>query len=70
LTSEAYNGVYKERLLQRVVAKGTTSASSVDWRLLLPMYGYDLFLFFNVGLIQHKLNIEGGSMAFVDDYTA
>jgi len=34
------------------------------------MYGYDLFLFFNAGLIQHKLNIKGGLMAFVDDYTA
>lgn len=54
----------------RVVAKGTTSASSGDWRLLLPMYGYYLFLFLNAGLIQHKQNIKGGSMVFVDDYTA
>jgi hypothetical protein len=29
-----------------------------------------LFLFFNADLVQHKLNGNGGSMAFVDDYNA
>jgi hypothetical protein len=29
-----------------------------------------LFLFFNADLIQHKLDANGGSMAFVDDYSA
>ena len=29
-----------------------------------------LFLFFNADLVQHKLGASGGSMAFVDDYSA
>jgi hypothetical protein len=29
-----------------------------------------LFLFFNADLVQHKINKNGGAMAFVDDYTA
>jgi hypothetical protein len=29
-----------------------------------------LFLFFNADLVQHKINANGGSIAFVDDYTA
>ena len=29
-----------------------------------------LFLFFNADLVQHKLDTKGGSMAFVDAYTA
>jgi hypothetical protein len=29
-----------------------------------------LFLFFNADLVQHKLNANGGSIAFVDDYNA
>src|SRR2546421_3124980 len=29
-----------------------------------------LFLFFNADLVQHKLNANGGAMAFVDDYSA
>src|SRR5882757_174563 len=29
-----------------------------------------LFLFFNADLVQHKLNTNGGSMAFVDEYSA
>jgi hypothetical protein len=29
-----------------------------------------LFLFFNTDLVQHKLDTKGGSMGFVDDYTA
>jgi hypothetical protein len=29
-----------------------------------------LFLFFNADLVQHKIDANGGSIAFVDDYTA
>jgi hypothetical protein len=29
-----------------------------------------LFLFFNADLVQNKINAGGGSMAFMDDYTA
>jgi Reverse transcriptase (RNA-dependent DNA polymerase) len=29
-----------------------------------------LFLFFNADLVQHRIDSSGGSMAFVDDYTA
>jgi hypothetical protein len=29
-----------------------------------------LFLFFNADLVQHKLGVREGSMAFVDDYSA
>jgi hypothetical protein len=29
-----------------------------------------LFLFFNADLVQHKLSLKGGLMAFVDDYNA
>ena len=34
--------------------------------LLLPI----LFLFFNADLVQHKINSKGGSVTFIDDYTA
>jgi hypothetical protein len=33
---------------------------------LLPV----LFLFFNADLVQRRIDSSGGSMAFVDDYTA
>ena len=93
----AYNGVYKERLLQRLTARGIP-ASLVRWidafcskrtatilvnghtseKQQLSQAGLPqgsplspiLFLFFNADLVQHKLNSKGGSMAFVDDYTA
>jgi hypothetical protein len=29
-----------------------------------------LFLFFNADLVQHRLSVTGGSIAFVDDYNA
>jgi hypothetical protein len=93
----AYNGVYKERLLQRLRARGIPQVL-VQWidafcsrrtatilvngytseKQDLPQAGLPqgsplspiLFLFFNADLVQHKLNTKGGSMAFVDDYTA
>jgi hypothetical protein len=91
----AYNGVYKDRLLQRLAARGIPPAL-VRWidafcsertasilvnghasqQQPLPQAGLPqgsplspiLFLFFNADLVQHKLNANGGSMAFVDDY--
>jgi hypothetical protein len=93
----AYNGVYKERLLQRLTARGIPPGL-VQWidafcsertatilvngytseRQPLPQAGLPqgsplspiLFLFFNADLVQHKLNANGGSIAFVDDYSA
>jgi hypothetical protein len=29
-----------------------------------------LFLFFNAGLVQRKIDAKGGSIAFIDDYSA
>jgi hypothetical protein len=93
----AYNGVYKERLLQRLTARGIPPGL-VRWidafcsqrtatilvnghtsqQQSLPQAGLPqgsplspiLFLFFNADLVQHKLSLKGGSMAFVDDYNA
>jgi hypothetical protein len=93
----AYNGVYKDRLLQRLRARGIPPAL-VRWidafcsertatilvnghtsqQQPLPQAGLPqgsplspiLFLFFNADLVQHKLTANGGSMAFVDDYSA
>lgn len=93
----AYNGVYKERLLQRLAARGLPP-ELVRWidafcsertatmlvngytaeQQQLPQAGLPqgsplspiLFLFFNADLVQHNLNANGGSMAFVDDYSA
>lgn len=93
----AYNGVFKDRLLQRLRARGIPDAV-VRWidafcsrrtatiavngftseRQELPQAGLPqgsplspiLFLFFNADLVQQKIDANGGSIAFVDDYTA
>ena len=93
----AYNGVYKERLIQRLLARGVpptltrwvdsfcsdrTATIVVNGQasdnLVLPQAGLPqgsplspiLFLFFNADLVQQKITKLGGSMAFVDDFTA
>lgn len=53
------NGLISER--QELTQAGLPQGS-----LLSPI----LFLFFNADLVQHKINANGGSIAFVDDYTA
>jgi hypothetical protein len=93
----AYNGVCKERLLQRLDARGIpqtllrwidafcskrtatieVNGQSSETRVL-PQAGLPqgsplspiLFLFFNADLVQHQIDKRGGSIAFVDDYTA
>jgi hypothetical protein len=88
----AYNGVYKDRLLQRLSARGIPRGL-VQWidsccsertatimvngysseQQPLPQAGLPqgsplspiLFLFFNADLVQHKLSVNGGAMAFV-----
>jgi endonuclease/exonuclease/phosphatase family metal-dependent hydrolase len=93
----AYNGVFKDRLLQRLGARGIP-LSLIRWidafcsnrtatiqangyisnQRPLPQAGLPqgsplspiLFLFFNADLVQHKINSKGGSIAFVDDYSA
>ncbi|SCV61221.1 uncharacterized protein FFFS_15790 [Fusarium fujikuroi] len=80
----AYNGVFKDRLLQRLEARGiperlvkwinafcsnrraTITAGLPQGSPLSPV----LFLFFNAGLVQSKIDSNGGSIAFVDDYSA
>ncbi|EAQ85613.1 hypothetical protein CHGG_06866 [Chaetomium globosum CBS 148.51] len=93
----AYNGVFKDRLLQRLKARGIpeplvkwidafcskrTATIAVNGftsgRQELPQAGLPqgsplspvLFLFFNADLVQHKIDANGGAIAFVDDYTA
>ncbi|RKK06375.1 hypothetical protein BFJ68_g17121 [Fusarium oxysporum] len=93
----AYNGVFKERLLQRLEARGmpqwlvrwvgafcsNRTASIVvnghtsEQRELLqaglpqgsPLSPV-LFLFFNADLVQIRIDSKGGSIAFVNDYSA
>ena len=93
----AYNGVCKERLLQRLQARGIPP-SIVRWidafcserTATIQVNGYNsptqplpqaglpqgsplspiLFLFFNADLVQQRINNNGGSIAFMDDYTA
>ncbi|KAK0368730.1 hypothetical protein CLIM01_13914 [Colletotrichum limetticola] len=59
----AYNGVYKERLLQRLKARGIPGKLGSP---LPPVF----FLFFNADLVQHQIDENGGAFAFVDNYTA
>ena len=93
----AYNGVCKERLLQRLQTRGIPP-SIVRWidafcserTATIQVNGYNsptqplpqaglpqgsplspiLFLFFNADLVQQRINNNGGSIAFMDDYTA
>ncbi|GAB7336736.1 hypothetical protein MBLNU13_g10834t1 [Cladosporium sp. NU13] len=93
----AYNGVYKDRLLQWLAARGIPS-NLVSWigafcsgrtatiivnrqasvvreleQAGLPQgspLSPILFLFFNADLIQHRIDHNGGAIAFVDDYAA
>lgn len=93
----AYNGVFKERLLQRLRARGMPDII-IKWINAfcsrrtatiivngLPSGQQDLlqaglpqgsplspilFLFFNADLVQQRISAAGGSIAFVDDYTA
>ena len=93
----AYNGVCKERLLQRLQARGIPpsivrwiDAFCSDRTATIQVNGYNsptqplpqaglpqgsplspiLFLFFNADLVQERINNNGGSIAFMDDYTA
>ena len=92
----AYNGVCKERLLERMKARGipdrlvrwmeafcsdrtasvVVNGHTSEQRLHqagLPQ-GSPLapisFLFFNADLVQRRISARGGSIAFVDDYSA
>lgn len=93
----AYDGVYKDRLLQRLAARGIPS-DLVSWvdafcsgrtativvngqasavreleQAGLPQgspLSPIMFLFFNADLVQHRIDHNGGAIAFVDDYTA
>ncbi|RMZ89042.1 hypothetical protein DV736_g3718, partial [Chaetothyriales sp. CBS 134916] len=76
----AYNGVCKERLLQRMKARGMpekVNGQSSEARSL-PQAGLPqgsplspiLFLFFNADLVQQHIDSNGGAIAFMDDFTA
>jgi hypothetical protein len=93
----AYNGVYKDRLLQRLQARGIPS-DLVNWidafcsrctaTIVVNVQASDvraleqaglpqgsplspiLFLFFNADLVQQRIDLNGGAIAFVNDYTA
>jgi hypothetical protein len=92
----AYNGVCKERLLQRLQARGIPpfiirwiDGFCSDRTAMIQVNGYTsptqplpqaglpqgsplspiLFLFFNADLVQRRIDNNGGSIAFMDDYT-
>jgi exonuclease III len=93
----AYNGVHKEKLIQRLQARGIPPMV-VRWirafcsvrTATIAVNGYTspqqqllqaglpqgsplspiLYLFFNADLVQQRINNKGGSLAFIDDYTA
>ncbi|RKK97848.1 hypothetical protein BFJ70_g17589, partial [Fusarium oxysporum] len=93
----AYNGVFKDRLLQRLEARGIPKGL-IRWinafcsyrTATITVNGYTsalrelpqadfpqrsplspiLFLFFNADLVQSRIDSNGGSIAFVDDYSA
>lgn len=93
----AYNGVCKDRLVQRMKARGIpetwtrwveafcslrTATIQVNGQTSdnqeLPQAGLPqgsplspiLFLFYNADLVQRRITWNGGSVAFVDDFTA
>lgn len=93
----AYNGVHKERLLQRMRARGMPDrlirwldAFCSDRTATMAVNGFTSerqklsqaglpqgsclspvsYLFFNADLVQRKIDANGGSIAFVDDYSA
>jgi len=93
----AYNGVCKDRLLQRMKARGLPDklvrwvdafCSSRTASIVvngytsavreLPQAGLPqgsplspvLFLFFNADLVQRRIKAAGGSITFIDDYSA
>ncbi|KAM4061945.1 reverse transcriptase [Hirsutella rhossiliensis] len=82
----AYNGVFKDRLLQRLAARvcpelvrwvdafcseRTASITSSHKQVFPGIAAFaDSLLFFNADLVQTKISTSGGSIAFVDDYSA
>ncbi|TQV90003.1 reverse transcriptase [Cordyceps javanica] len=79
----AYNGVFKDRLLQKMRARGMPE-KMVRWigafctqdaldQAGLPQ-GSPLspvaYLFFNADLVQRRIDANGGAIAFIDDFTA
>ncbi|KAJ6439086.1 reverse transcriptase [Purpureocillium lavendulum] len=76
----AYNGVCKERLVERMRSRGIPD-QVVSWvdafcsarTAIIVVNGHTselLFLFFNADLVQRRIKAAGGSIAFIDDYSA
>ncbi|KAJ6136898.1 hypothetical protein N7497_012150 [Penicillium chrysogenum] len=80
----AYNGVCKERLLQRMKARGIPEGllrsngaivggpkPATGWATAgLAALSPILIFFFNADLVQKQIDSQGGAVAFVDDFTA